>query len=262
VSERRAPSRLQVVWAIARREIGIAWRRKLVKFLFFLSLLPPIFMTGILVVRVMVTEQFGTDLGWDPVLWFLRVQLVPVVLLALGLGTPVVARDRAEDVLYLYAVRPVTPWTYALGKMAAVMVPTGLLLFLPAVLIAVLRQGILGDMVGTGETLGMIGKTLFVSILLAYGYSGVSVGPSAATRRARWALLIAILVFNIPEIPKMIYGEDAFAVGPNMNAWDLLRSLIEGAGMRLGLTSAFMLAAYGSLGLFVTRLTVRREMTP
>ena len=259
---RRAPSRFQVIWAIARREMGIAWRRKLVKFLFFLSLLPPIGMTAVLVVRVMVQQQMGMDLGWDPVLWFLRIQLGPVILLALGLGTPVVARDRAEDVLYLYAVRPVTPWTYAVGKMAAVMVPTGLLLFLPAVLIAVLRLGILGDSVGTGETLLLAGKALVVSVLLAYAFSGIAVGPSAATRRARWALLIAFLVFNIPEPLKMIHGEDAMAFGPQMNAWDFLRAVIEGGVPRLGVLSTVMLAGYGSLGLLVTRLTVRREMTP
>jgi len=242
--------------------LGIAWRRKIVKLLFFISLLPPLGMGIALVIRVMTRETMGVDLGWDPVLWLLRVQTGPVILLALGLGTPSVARDRSEEVLYLYAVRPVTPWTYTLGKMVAVALPTALLLLVPAILIAILRQGILGDSVTTMDSLLLVGKAAVASVFLAIGFTGVTVGPSAATRRARWALLIAVIIYSFPEPFKIFMGFNAFSITPKFTSYELLQALFEGKHVMLGVSGAAMLLLYGVLGGWLTRSTVAKEMQP
>jgi ABC-type transport system involved in multi-copper enzyme maturation permease subunit len=248
--------------SIARRELGIAMRRKLVRLLFLGSVGPPIVFGIILVVRLLAEKAGGIDLGWDPVLEFLKWQAFPVALLALGLGTPLVAVDRSEDVLYLYAVRPVSPWHYAVGKMLAVAFPSLLLLLLPGALIALFRQGLMPD-VHTGESLLLVGKVALAAVFLAAAYAGVSVGPSAATKRARWALLIAIGFFVIPDsAAQIIWRQDAYAVGPGNAAEDLLSALFEDAEALRGWLGALVLSAYAVAGAWVTVFMVRKEMTP
>jgi hypothetical protein len=192
----------------------------------------------------------------------LRVQALPVALLALGLGTPSVSRDRAEDVLYLYAVRPVTPWTYTAGKLAAVVVPTVLLLLVPSLLIVALREGILGGEVSTRESALIAGKSAAAALLMGLGYAGVSVGPSALMRRARWALLLALVIFGFPEPFKIAWGRDAASLGPASAAQDLLEVLFQGERGLLGIEAATVLVLYALLGAFLTRARVQREMTP
>jgi hypothetical protein len=221
----------------------------------------------ILVFQVMAKRTAGIDLGWDPVLQFLDIQARPVLLLALGLGTPLVARDRAEDVLYLYAVRPVMPWHYALGKLTAVALPSFLLLLVPGILIAVMRQGVMADEVGTGESVMLVLKVALAALFLSAGFAGVSVGSSAAAKRARWALLIAVLICAVPDgvmqvVFHVVRGSDPYSVGPFGAAMDLLRSLFEEESVRRGVASAAVLAAYGVAGFFVTKAAVRREMIP
>ncbi|NNF05702.1 MAG: hypothetical protein HKN21_02970 [Candidatus Eisenbacteria bacterium] len=258
----KAPSSAHVIWAIARRELGIAWRRKLVKMLFILSLLPPLGVGIALVVRMMAKEAVGFDLEWDPVTWLFRFQTGPVALIALGLGTPSVARDRAEEVLYLYAVRPVSPWHYTAGKMVAVAVPTMMLLVIPSIVLAILRDSILGDLVGPSESFLLVLKATLAAIVMGVGFAGVCVGPSAATRRGRWALLIALAVFGFPEPFKIIYGLDGIAMFPTSATADLQQALFDGNNVLLGFTGGAVLLVYGVLGALLTRARVATEMTP
>lgn len=252
-----------MVAAIARREIAIASRSKLVRILFLFSILPAIVMGVVLVVRVLVREAAGMDLGWDPVFRVLQFQAVPVGLLALGLGTPSVARDRSEDVLYLYAVRPVLPWHYALGKMMAVAVPCLFLLFLPGLLIAVLRQGILGNEVGTTDSAWLMGKVLVVASFMSIGFSGLTVGSSAIVKRARWALLVTIGCLVVTAgIGGLIWGFDNNAMAADDAVERLLEALFEGGRDGLGVASVVSLTLYGLFGFLITMFRVRTEMTP
>ncbi len=259
---RAAPSSMHVIHAIARREVAIAARRRLLRLLFVASLGPPLVLAVTLLVSVYAEQLTHADLDWDPVLDFLRFQMLPVGFLALGLGTPSVARDRGEEVLFLYATRPVMPWHYALGKMLAVALPTGALLLVPGVLIALLRQGILTE-VGAGDSLLMTGKVLLASVLVAWAYAGVSVGPSAATRRTRWALLLAIAIVLIPEaVGEALWGQGSFPLSARAAIMQLLDALFEDAGLVRGIGSAGVLVFYGTLGVVITMLRVRKEMTP
>lgn len=260
--ERRAPSHRSVIWTIARRELGIAARRRVVKFLFLVSLLPPLVMGVVLVVRVMAREATGMDLGFDPVLWLLRIQAGVVMVFCLGIGPFTVARDRSEDVLYLYAVRPVSPFTYMAGKMVAVALPAGLLLFIPSVLIALVREGILDEAVQGAETFLIIAKAGIASVLLGTAYAGVTVGPSALMRRGRWALVIALLLFWMPEPLKLAKGTDGLAIGPASAAQDLLSALFNEQTALLGVASAVVLGLYALVGGVIIRARARQEMRP
>jgi len=258
----RTPSFWQVVRAIAGREIALGSKRKLVRLLFLMSILPPIILTVVILVRMAVESQLGGDLGWDPMMNFLKFQAVPVALLALGLGAPGVARDRAEDVMFLYATRPLLPWQYALGKMLAVAVPAAALMLFPGLLIAFLRMTVTAQ-ISAGEAALMCLKLLLISVSGGLAYAGVAVGASAAVKRARWALLIALTFFVVPDaIVKMIWYWSEISVGPK-SAIDLfLDSSFPGINPSLAGISLVILLAYGGLGMFVTTQRVKREMIP
>ncbi|MBK8229274.1 MAG: hypothetical protein IPK72_01550 [Candidatus Eisenbacteria bacterium] len=251
---RLSPTAAQTVGAIARREIGLAAKRKLFRFLFLVSLLPPLVLIIILLVRLLVEQTFGTKLPWDPVLRFLLIQSAPVALLALNLGTPLVARDRTEDVLFLYAVRPVLPWHYALGKLLAVAVPATGLMLLPGVMIAGLRLSVTGDL-SFEQALVLISKLAVASGLIGCAYAGVTVGASAAVKRARWALLLAVLVFAIPDIQNL-------PIGPASAVETLIKALFRDQYGLESAVSALALAAYGAAGFLLTTFRVRKEMIP
>ena len=260
---RSAPGARQIVGAITRREIGLASRRKLVRLLFLFSVLPPIILTVIIVVRIFAEQLTNTKLGFDPFLNFLHFQSLPVALLAFGLGTPLVAQDRAEDVLFLYATRPVQPWHYGLGKMLAVALPCfGLLLF-PGVLIAVLRLGITREF-GVLDAGVMVLKIAYAGLLVAWGYAGLTVGPSAMTKRARWAQLLSLGLFIVPgaivEITGRVLGLDFPPAGAGSAINEILKALFDDG--HWGLSSSLVLLAYGTIGYAVTTLRVKREMIP
>lgn len=259
----KAPTQVQVITAIARREITMAMRRRLVKLLFLGNLIPPIVMAVVLVVG-MVARGFGIeDLDWDPLVRLLQVQTGPVLLLAFGIGTPLVARDRSEDVLFLYATRPVTPWSYTIGKMLAVAFPAFALLVIPGILIAILRAGMLEEF-GLVDSITLVGKIAAVALLVAWGYSGVTVGPSAATKKARWALLLAFMCFTIPEAASEIIwrSSDVWALGPGQGVEHLIDALFDEHTVGHGVVGAVCLLVWGALGALVTSARVRREMIP
>jgi ABC-type transport system involved in multi-copper enzyme maturation permease subunit len=262
VGETKAPTSAQVVVAIARREIMMAMRRRLVKLLFLGNLLPPFVMATILVVG-MIARGFGLeDLGWDPLVKLLQVQTGPVLLLALGIGTPLVARDRSEEVLFLYATRPVTPWSYTMGKMLAVAFPAVALLVVPGILIAILRAGMMEGF-GFVDSVTLIGKILAAAVLMAWAYSGVTIGPSAATKKARWALLLAFLCFAIPKaVADIIWRSNAWALSPGQGVDQVIAAFFEEEGAGHGAVAGLCLLVWGALGAVTTAARVRREMIP
>jgi len=259
--ETRVPTTTQVIYAIARREITLALRRRLVKLLFLGNLLVPLVMGIILVVNMIARGVGSIDLGFDPLVKLLQIQTAPVLLLALGIGTPLVARDRGEDVLFLYATRPVTPWSYTVGKMAAVAVPAVALLVVPTILIAVLRAGMMSDF-SVVDSLVLVAKIMFVAVLVAFGYSGVTVGPSAATKKARWALLLAFLCFVIPNAISGIFWGNEYGLDPGQAGDDLIAALFDEDTVTNGIIGAVSLLAWGALGALLTAARVRREMIP
>jgi ABC-type transport system involved in multi-copper enzyme maturation permease subunit len=260
--ESRTPTSANVIAAIARREITMAARRRLVKLLFLGNLIPPLTMAIILIVNIAARGVGIENLGWDPLVRLLQVQAGPVLLLALGIGTPLVARDRNEDVLFLYATRPVTPWSYTMGKMLSVALPAVALLVIPGILMAILRAGLMAEF-GLLDSFTLIAKVVVAAALMAWGYTGVSVGPSAATKKARWALLLAFMCFVIPSAAsQIIWGSGGYALDPKQAVDDVLAALFENDGAVYGAVGAITLVVWGALGSLVTATRVRREMIP
>lgn len=258
----KAPTSTQVIVAIAWREIQMALRRRLIKLLFIGNLIPPLAMAAVLIAQILAKGIGVENLGWDPLVRMIEIQAGPVLLLALGIGTPLVARDRSEDVLFLYATRPVSPWSYTVGKMLAVAAPAVALLVVPGILMAVLRAGLMADF-GFGESITLVLKVLVASVLMAIGYAGVSVGPSAATKKARWALLLALACFVIPAIiGDIIFGSNSYVLSPGEAVEDVISALFDDDPARYGVVAGLVLLAWGMLGALVTSARVRREMIP
>ncbi len=261
---RTPPTTLSVVIGIARREIAIALRRRPVRLLFRGSLLPPSVLGVLLVVRILI-QGLNVPLDWDPLVQFITIQATPVLFLALAIGTPSVARDRGEDVLFLYATRPVTPGSYTLGKLAAVAIPSAALLLLPGALIAVLRLGLLEE-VGIGESSLLLGKIAIVATLMAFAYAGVSVGASAATKKARWALVIAIACMILPRMLSgmisLVWHRWRLTLDAPEAVSDLIDALFLAGRSSEGIVAVLVLLAWGTMGALVVSQRVRGEMTP
>jgi ABC-type transport system involved in multi-copper enzyme maturation permease subunit len=248
------------VGAIARREIQLASRRRLVRLLFLLSTVPPLLLTLILVVRNLAEEMSNTRIPWDPLVHFVQFQALPVGLLALGLGTPVIARDRAQDVLFLYATRPVLPWHYALGRMLAVAAPAAALLLVPGLLIAVLRVGVTGDL-EVAPAFDLLGRLTAVALLAAWGLAGVSVGASAMTRRGRWAMLLALSCFVFPDtVARLIAPRDPWPLGLGSAVSEMIASAFSRGDHAA--VAACALLIYGFAGYWLIVQRVRGEMIP
>jgi len=144
-----------------------------------------------------------------------------------------VALDRAEDVLFLYATRPVRPIHYALGKLLAVALPCTALLLGPGVIMAGLRLGIL-TRVGPTDTLVAVAKVAVASLLIGWGYAGLTVAASALTRRARWSLMLAVAVLLFPDTAAAILRLK-LAIGPGKAVSSVLDALFAGGESGAGL---------------------------
>jgi ABC-type transport system involved in multi-copper enzyme maturation permease subunit len=256
----RVPGMREVVGAITGRELRLASRRRLVLALFVLSLLPLVVFALVLIIGAASEATFGTHLDWDPVAKFLGVQAFPVELLALGLGTPIVAQDRAEDVLFLYATRPVRPAHYALGKLLAVALPCTALLLLPGFVMAGLRFGIL-TRVGLGDTLIVAASVVLASLLIGWGYAGVTLAASALTHRTRWAVWLALAVLILPDSVAAILHL-GLAIGPGKAINAVIAMLFDHGEIGAGIWGASLLAALGMAGAGILLWRARREMTP
>lgn len=259
----RAPGARKIITAIARRELGLAAKRKLVRLLFLASIVPPIILTVVILVRIFAEQLTGGPLNFDPLLPFLRFQALPVAIVALGLGTPIVALDRSEDVLFLYATRPVEPWHYTVGKMLSVALPSfGLLLF-PGILIAGMRLGITREL-SSGDAVLMVLKIALAALAVGIGYSGVAVGASALVKKSRWAEALALAAFFVPAalagMIAGIFGTDVWPLSPLVAIQELLTALFDDG--KFGLISMGTLLLCGALGYLITTARVKSEMIP
>ena len=81
---RTAPGLYPVVHAIVLREGLLALRTRLVRWLFILSLGTPLAFAGMLLFRKAVERMVGQPMDWDLLFTFLRIQCIPLALLALG----------------------------------------------------------------------------------------------------------------------------------------------------------------------------------
>lgn len=260
----KAPTSRHVVTTIAQRELRLAWRFRLVKLLALFSILPVLVIATVLVGQAWLDKNFARTLDWDPVYVFLQVQTNVVVLLALGLGTPTIARDRSEDVLFLYATRPVLPWHYTIGKLTSVWAPVALLLCVPAAVVAVLKAGILVH-VTFAESGIMIGKAVVVAVATATGLAGITVGCSAVAKQTRWAVVLAILLLTVPDgMVQAMFGRDTFPVTPTRSSSMLTDFLFSDGdqGMVTGMVGLVVLLGWGVLGYMGITMRAKREMIP
>jgi len=116
------------------------------------------------------------------------------------------------------------------------------------------------------DSIVLVAKVTLSAVLIAVGFTGISVGPSAATKKARWALLLAFMCFAIPDAVSDIIlyfrGGEAYLLDVGSAADKLIAALFEDTAAGYGVKSAICLVTWGLLGMWVTSWRVRREMIP
>ncbi|MDX9724592.1 MAG: hypothetical protein RBU37_27840 [Myxococcota bacterium] len=251
---------LRVSWAISVRELRLASRRKLVRTLFIFSLIPLLVFALVIIANMAAEASFGANLGWDPVHSFLKVQAFPVLLLSMALGAPLVAEDRNQDVLFLYATRRVRPFDYAWGKYLGVALPCVLLLGLPSLVMAALRWGVLSgvDALDSAEVSAL---ALLVSALIGLGYAGVALAASVFTHRSRWALILSLGCFFGPEILRSAM-RISWPMGPMSAGQSVIEAFFAGGATEQAIAGGAMLLVLGALGLLSCSWRVAKEMIP
>jgi hypothetical protein len=146
--------------------------------------------------------------------------------------------------------------------MLAVALPAVALLLIPGILIAILRAGLIAEF-GIVESLDLLVRIALVAVLVAWGYAGVTVGPSAAAKKTRWALLLAFGCFIIPaSLAEIIWRGSSYALDPGTACEDLIATLFDGYDVSFGFVGAITLVVWGALGALVTSARVRKEMIP
>jgi hypothetical protein len=101
---------------------------------------------------------------------------------------------------------------------------------------------------------------------MAVAYAGICVGASAATKKARWALMIAIACMILPKMVTVL-GSLAWrglhiALDAPRAVEDLIDALFRGGRSTEGILAILVLLMWGVLGTVVVSERVRREMTP
>jgi hypothetical protein len=147
--------------------------------------------------------------------------------------------------------------------MLAVAVPALALLLLPSLLMAILHFGLLEGF-GLLDALELTAKSALAAVLLAAGYAGVTVGSSAAVKKARWALLLTFACFLIPSgaAELILRHSHVYSLAAGTASEDLIATLFDEESLRYGVVAGIVLVAWGILGLLVTSKRVRREMIP
>lgn len=251
-----------VVRAIAVRQLRIAWRTRMVKIALALSLIPVLVDGVSIFVRVTTEETFGVSVPWDALVQFLQAQTAMLSLVAIAIGVPAVARDRSEDVLFLYATRPVRPWHYTAGKVLSTAVPATLLLLVPGLLLGLLRWTLLPGF-GAAEIAVFTLRISLASVFIGAGVAGLCVGLGAAVKSTRWGYFLAVAGLFI--IDSMIGGATlgrAVPFGPYAAGDRLIAAVFESGRLGEVLWAVSVLTIWFALGTLGTAGRVRKEMVP
>jgi ABC-type transport system involved in multi-copper enzyme maturation permease subunit len=253
---------LGVVAAIARRELRLAWRRKVVRWLFLVSVALVLVFTTIVGIQVWGQQLGMVGLAYDPVAGFLSAQAQFLAFLAIALGLPAVATDRAEESLFLYATRPVAPWTYTAGKVLAVAIPSALLLAFPGALIAVVRLSLV-EAVGFVDSAILCAKVVTAGLMSGAAMACVTVGVSSLFKQQRWGFLAVLLLITVPDgLAEGMFGRAAMPLGPVAASRALVDAWFGSLDASRGLWAAAVLLAWTVAGWTVTVARVRKEMVP
>jgi len=259
---RAIPGAIAIVQTIVSRELRLSLRRTLVRSLFILSLASPLGFAGILMFRKVVEESMGQELDWDPIVTFLRVQCLPLALLALGLGAPAMIEDKKNRALSLYAARPLTPFRYALARIVAVALPVAALFILPGWGIIALRMGILEE--ATLSTSLLLALKVFLCALpIAWAYGGLTVAAGALCKKIRWALILTAAFFFVPDwLIQLSEIKLEQSIGPSGCATTILTESFETLDWLQAVWASLGLILYGFSGLAITLISYKKTAKP
>ena len=192
---------------IAVAEIALMWRGRWFKRLAIMALVPAL----VLSVRVYterIASQFGADLalGGDYYLSLFEAELIFVAVMMATVASDLIAKDTLSGAHSLYFARPLRPWDYLKGKLAAALFAMGAVTLVPTIILAG-AQLIFVRKLTFADTLGVLGLGLAYACLVAFGAGLIILLLSAWGRRGRnVAITWLALFFGSGLIASILYN--------------------------------------------------------
>ncbi len=192
-------------WAISSYGFRLAYRSKLAWMITVPSFFPAAIIIFIMYLSQEMADGVGNNLarqlaqitstdndGWTvgaaPAIRFLLdLQLWFVTFLAAFKGAPIVSEDVSKHALDMYLSRPISPLTYALGKLLTIMRGLFIVEVLPLTLVIVSAWALLPGCFQHAKPLGLY--TLLAALWVVFAFAALAVGVSSIGKSARFAVI-------------------------------------------------------------------------
>ncbi|MGI6455009.1 MAG: hypothetical protein ACOX5R_05230 [bacterium] len=229
--------RSQTWMVITSMGIRQLWKEKMLKPIFYFSLLPVLLWTGRIYISAnadllewlqipsqVIAEVFTVD---EEFFYnFLKVQQFFVFLLTLRTGSDIIASDRRHKALILYLSKPLSKVDYLFGKAMILMFYLYLITLIPAWLMMFLNALFTENWSYLIENIPLALQIFLFSHILIVPLVFIILGLSASTKSwATSAALLAVVYFLPPLIVEILNGIFRSTFGSLFN-FDYWRSLL------------------------------------
>ncbi len=202
-------------WPITRTGIKLAFQRKRFKFLFACSFIPAIsFAVGIYISERLEDFKFmaqGAERALQVNPNFFKTYLTMdfiyfmiLLLMALG-GAGLIADDFRHKAVQLYFARPLTATDYLLGKAGVVVFFVGILTFLPAVVLLLLKLLFSGSFRFFLDYPWLILSVIFFSAFLMVVFTAFVLLASSLSKNRNYVIAIMFAAYYLSEITRGIF---------------------------------------------------------
>jgi hypothetical protein len=201
-----AISKVPAWFVIGRTGIRLLWKKSMI-LLLLLSSIPFFFRAGqiYMVTRFdhtvdMLDEsgQFAIDANFF--LSFIKGQMFILILVMILAGAGIIANDRKFKALSLYFSKPLGFVDYIAGKFMVVSFYGGLVTFVPALLLFLVKVLISNDTVFLSAYFWIPISLIVYSALILITMGGMVLAVSASARGARSAAIMFFVVMTLPDL--------------------------------------------------------------
>jgi len=259
-------------WVIAKAGLRLAFRKKALWVLSALSAWYYLVMMAVLFFVAQFTEDspmgeqamgsFLNRLVWkDQFLHGFSYAQLPLLLLALLLGSGAIANDNRANALLVYLSKPCTKFDYLFGKWVGVFVPICVVLFVPTILFYIYGAMSFQEYGFVRDDPWMLPKMLVIIPLCAMMHASLAIGISSMFNQGRIAGAAYAGLYFLTNFFTVLMG--GIYVGSRGKAPAIVETLYYASidGVQIGLAKA-ILATNGTLPFGATGGRGSRGMTP
>ena len=199
-------SKVPVWFVIGRTGIRLLWKKSMI-LLLLLSSIPFFFRAGqiYIVTRFDSTVdmldgpgQFAIDANFF--LSFIKGQMFILILVMIMAGAGIIANDRKFKALSLYFSKPLGFIDYIAGKFMVVAFYGGLVTFVPALLLFLVKVLISNDTVFLNALFWVPISLILYSAVILVTMGGMVLAVSASARGARSAAIMFFVLMTLPDL--------------------------------------------------------------